>query len=191
TADSTEQVNFGATCEYKKTITYYKSSATAANSTAVSTSGTMTTNGITLSLDFYRDTYALTINRNSTYISSVSGAGTYRWGQSVSISASPATNSKFTTWSQTSGTTTSFASTTTASTTFTMPKSDATIYANGDTTAITIANATYMQDVNSCPSSLATEVTYTLKDKRDNQSYTVAKLTDGMCWMSKNLNIAC
>ncbi|MBQ9181001.1 hypothetical protein IJ135_02835, partial [Candidatus Saccharibacteria bacterium] len=156
----------------------------------VSTSGTMTTSGITLSLDFYRNTYALTINRNTTYISSVSGAGTYRWGQSVSISATPATNSKFTTWSQISGTTSSFASATTVSTTFTMPKSDATIYADGTSSNVTIATATYMQDVNSCPSSLATEVTYTLKDKRDNQEYTVAKLKDGKCWMTKNLNIA-
>ncbi|MBQ9180693.1 hypothetical protein IJ135_01190, partial [Candidatus Saccharibacteria bacterium] len=181
TSDGTEQVNFGATCTYAKTITDYKSSASATNSTAVSTSGTMTTSGITLSLDFYRDTYALTINRNTTYISSVSGAGTYRWGQSVSISASPATNSKFTTWSQTSGTTGSFASTTTASTTFTMSKSAATIYANGESTK------TYIQDyaLATCKTE-ASNNNKTVYDKRDEKSYTVRYINDA-CWMTSNL----
>ncbi|MBQ9180899.1 hypothetical protein IJ135_02270, partial [Candidatus Saccharibacteria bacterium] len=147
----------------------------------VSTSGTMTTSGLTLSLDFYRNTYALTINRNSTYISSVSGAGTYRWGQSVSISASPATNSKFTTWSQTSGTTSSFASSTTASTTFTMPKSAATIYANGESTK------TYIQDyaLATCKTE-ASNNNKTVYDKRDENSYTV-RYINGRCWMITNL----
>jgi uncharacterized protein (TIGR02145 family) len=35
-----------------------------------------------------------------------------------------------------------------------------------------------------------TEVTYTLKDQRDNQDYTIAKLKDGKIWMTKNLNLA-
>ncbi|MBQ9180681.1 hypothetical protein IJ135_01130 [Candidatus Saccharibacteria bacterium] len=182
TSDGTEQVNYKATCTYAKTITDYKSSASATNSTEVSTSGTMTTSGITLSLDFYRDTYALTINRNTTYISSVSGAGTYRWGQSVSISASPATNSKFTTWSQTSGTTSSFASSTTASTTFTMPKSAATIYANGET------SKSYIQDfTKSMCQTQASSGNVTVYDKRDENSYTV-RYINGNCWMTQNLS---
>ncbi|MBQ9180822.1 hypothetical protein IJ135_01875, partial [Candidatus Saccharibacteria bacterium] len=184
TADGTEQVNFGATCTYAKTITDYKSSASATNSTAVSTSGTMTTSGITLSLDFYRDTYALTINRNTTYISSVSGADTYRWGQSVSISASPATNSKFTTWSQTSGTTSSFASATTATTTFTMPKSAATIYADGEATKPYIQDFTLAQ----CQSR-ASSGNVTVVDKRDSKEYTVRYIYDA-CYMTKNLAFA-
>ena len=32
--------------------------------------------------------------------------------------------------------------------------------------------------------------TATLKDKRDNQEYTIAKLKDGNIWMTKNLNLA-
>ena len=55
---------------------------------------------------------------------------------------------------------------------------------------VTIADATYMQDVTSCPDTLVTGQTYTIKDSRDNQSYTVAKLADDKCWMTTNLNLA-
>ena len=54
----------------------------------------------------------------------------------------------------------------------------------------TIANATYMQDVEECPSTLTTGQVYSLKDSRDEQSYNVAKLADGKCWMITNLNLA-
>ena len=57
-------------------------------------------------------------------------------------------------------------------------------------TPVTIADAVYMQDVEECPSTLPTEKTYTLKDSRDEQEYTVAKLKDGKCWMTENLNLA-
>lgn len=56
--------------------------------------------------------------------------------------------------------------------------------------AVTIADASYMQDVTACPSSLEAEKNYTLKDSRDDQDYTVAKLADGKCWMTTNLNLA-
>ena len=55
---------------------------------------------------------------------------------------------------------------------------------------LTIATATYLQDVEACPAYLQTEQVYTLKDKRDEQEYKVAKLKDGKCWMVENLNIA-
>ena len=55
---------------------------------------------------------------------------------------------------------------------------------------LTISNSYYMQDVASCGSSIAVGTTATLRDKRDEQEYTVAKLADGKCWMTKNLNIA-
>ena len=55
---------------------------------------------------------------------------------------------------------------------------------------ISIADAEYLQDVNTCPATLQEEQVYTLKDKRDNQEYKVAKLKDGKCWMVENLNIA-
>ena len=54
----------------------------------------------------------------------------------------------------------------------------------------TIANATYMQEVSSCPDTLTTGQVYSLKDSRDEQSYNVAKLADGKCWMITNLNLA-
>ena len=55
---------------------------------------------------------------------------------------------------------------------------------------VTIADATTMQEVNSCPADLSEEVVYTIKDSRDNQDYKVAKLKDGKCWMVENLNLA-
>lgn len=190
TVESTEQVAYGSTCSYSKSVNYY---------TTQSTSGTMGTSGLTLSLQLPRTTYALTVNRNTAYISSVTGAGTYRWGQSVSISATPATNSKFTSWSQTSGTTSSFGSTTSATTTFTMPKSAATIYADGES-----SKKIYLQDMtlNDCMKNVGTNGNaanigdnITVYDKRtsnyasgDDGDYTV-RYINGQCWMTQNLRI--
>ena len=53
----------------------------------------------------------------------------------------------------------------------------------------TIANATYMQEVGSCPNTLTTGMVYELTDSRDNQTYRVAKLKDGNCWMLQNLKL--
>ena len=64
------------------------------------------------------------------------------------------------------------------------------LYAMWQKDPITIANATYMQEVESCPATLAEEQVYTIKDSRDNQEYKVAKLKDGKCWMVENLNLA-
>ena len=62
----------------------------------------------------------------------------------------------------------------------------------------TIGDLTYMQDFadlseedkNSVLDSMFTETTYILKDERDGQDYTVAKLKDDRVWMTKNLNLA-
>ena len=62
----------------------------------------------------------------------------------------------------------------------------------------TINDLTYMQDFGtiseedlaSVKASMLVEVTYTLKDQRDEQNYTVAKLKDGKIWTTKNLNLA-
>ena len=54
----------------------------------------------------------------------------------------------------------------------------------------TIANATTMQEVEACPASIPMETVYTLADPRDNQTYKVARLKDGKCWMLENLNLA-
>ncbi|MBR0488405.1 hypothetical protein IJJ39_01885 [Candidatus Saccharibacteria bacterium] len=172
-----ETIRYGATCSYSQSYTNYQTESTSATITAATT----------LSLDLPRNTYALTINRNTTYISSVSGAGTYRWGQSISISATAASNSEFTSWSVSSGSTGSFGNASSASTTYTMPKGASTIYANGKTSKI------YMQDLteSSITSILpSTGSTYTVYDKRDDKSYTIAKLADGNYWMTQNLNIA-
>ena len=52
-----------------------------------------------------------------------------------------------------------------------------------------IADATTMQEVGSCPATLTTGMVYQLTDTRDNQTYRVAKLKDGNCWMLQNLKL--
>ena len=80
-----------------------------------------------------RNSYTLTLNKG-TGISSVSGAGTYKYGASASISATASTGYTFTSWSVTSGNTP--ASTTSASTTVTITGTT-TLQANAsDTTGI-------------------------------------------------------
>lgn len=62
----------------------------------------------------------------------------------------------------------------------------------------TITDLEYLQDfanldaenLASVKSSMQQHTTYTLKDKRDEQAYTIAKLNDGKIWMTKNLNLA-
>ena len=62
----------------------------------------------------------------------------------------------------------------------------------------TIDDIVYMQtfgelvstDLESVKNSMIKNTTYTLKDARDEQAYTVAKLEDGKIWMTKNLNLA-
>ena len=62
----------------------------------------------------------------------------------------------------------------------------------------TIEDIAYMQtfaeldivDLASVKSSMATNATYILKDARDEQEYTIAKLADDKIWMTKNLNLA-
>ena len=52
----------------------------------------------------------------------------------------------------------------------------------------TIGNLEYMQDITPEHCANSTEhQTATLKDKRDNETYTIAKLKDGKCWMTQNL----
>ncbi len=62
----------------------------------------------------------------------------------------------------------------------------------------TIEDIVYMQtfselaetDLQSVKDSMVEEHTYTLKDARDEQDYTIAKLKNGKIWMTKNLNLA-
>ena len=62
----------------------------------------------------------------------------------------------------------------------------------------TIEDIAYMQtfgellptDLQTVKDSMEEEHTYILKDARDEQDYTIAKLKDGKIWMTKNLNLA-
>ena len=138
TADGTESVQQGSTCSYSKTVSYYQTK---------STSAVMDGNK-TLSLDLPRNTYTLTVDRDTAYITAVSGAGTYRWGQSISISASVAASSLFNGWTQTAGTASSFGNAGATSTTFTMPKSNATVKANGKIKTFTCTKQYRLQNAN-------------------------------------------
>ena len=164
TSDGSTTALYDGSCSYEKTITDYKGAADAANDTAASTTASNVTSTQTLSLDFYRNTFALTINRNTTAIASTTGAdAAARWGQNVSISANLATGYHFTTWSQTAGTTGSFGSTTSASTTFTMPKSAATIYADGAINTYTCTKQYRLQNADGTyPSSYTSDGTATI-----------------------------
>ena len=174
TEDGSEDVSYSAACTYEKTITDYN------NDTAKSTSATVYNSDVILSLDFPRNTYGLTINKNDTYISSVSGAGTYRWGESVPISATMKSGKEFSSWSQTAGVAGSFSDASSASTYFTMPKSNATIYADGE-------GYVYIQDfTNAMCQELASSGNYMVVDIRDSNDYTVRRLGDN-CWMTQNL----
>jgi hypothetical protein len=153
TTDSTESIQQGLSCSYSKSVSYYQ---------AKSTSAVMDGNK-TLSLDLPRNTYTLTVNRDTSYVSAASGAGTYRWGQSVSISATVTTNGVFNGWTQTAGTASSFGNANTASTTFTMPKSNATIKANGKIKTFTCTKRYRLQNADGTyPSSYASAGTETI-----------------------------
>lgn len=160
TGDGTEQVLYGDTCNYSKTVTNYKNSASGTNNSTASTSGTMGTSGLTLQLSFYRNTYALTVSAG-TNTSSPTGGGTYRWGQTVAVGVTKSSNVTCTsyatpTWTQ-SGTAGTFSSTSGTSVNFTMGKGAATVTATStasnvaqtitlsrsNASSITIAGTTY------------------------------------------------
>ena len=77
-------------------------------------------------------------------------------------------------------------------------KIDLTFAATANSRPISIYDVVYMQDFkeasdsdkSSILSSMTEGTSYPLKDSRDNQDYTVAKLFDGNIWMTKNLNLA-
>ena len=53
------------------------------------------------------------------------------------------------------------------------------------------ADATYMQDVNGCPSTVVEGQEYTLTDRGESsKSYKVARLADNKCWMTSNYNVS-
>ena len=190
-ADGTEQINYGSTCSYSKSVSDYKNSADGTNDAQATISGVMDENNLTLSLDLYRNTFGLTINRNATYVNNASATTEavhtvnnvpyYRWGQVVDVSALTTSCNGFTGWTQ-SGTVGIFANTNSATTTFTMNKGATTISANG--------TKYYLQDLTSASlASLLPDVGYkiTACDKRDESEYGVAKQLDGKYWLLDNL----
>ncbi len=125
----TETINYGGSCSYTKTITNYRGASNAANGAQGSTSASNISADTTLSLDFYRNTYSLTVSAGSN-TSDPTGSGTYRWGYAVPVSVTKNTDITCTsygtpTWATTAGT----APAAGASTSFTMPTSNATITA--------------------------------------------------------------
>ena len=148
------------------TFTLSISSATPTTTTAsTSTSMTITINRSSPS--------STTAQYGSTSLSSKSSSGTTITG-TISLSAGTYTLTVTATWN---------------GKTYTATKSSAFTVKAGD-----MSSATYMQDVtqamcaNSTPYSTGSKQ-YTLKDKRDNNSYTIRKLADGNCWMVQNLRL--
>ncbi|MBQ6375998.1 hypothetical protein IJJ37_03695, partial [Candidatus Saccharibacteria bacterium] len=132
TTEDPVTVAYGGSYTYSKSVTDYKNSASGTNNAGASTSASNVTADQTLSLDFYRNTYTLTVTA-STNTSSATGGGTYRWGQTATVGVTKATDVTCTTyatptWTQ-SGTTGTFSSTSGASVNFTMGKGNATVTA--------------------------------------------------------------
>ena len=149
-----------------------------------------TTNNATYTLypHFTINKHTVTVNKG-TGISSTSGSNTYNYGSLVTISATPASGYKFSSWTVNSGGVTLSPNTTTSSATFTMPDNDVAITANG------VVNKVYFQTAGSC-STIPVGTTGTLTDSRDNQEYTVYRFgssaPSGMsnyCLMTKDLSL--
>ena len=104
--------------------------ATPASPTSATTTFTMTDSNVVVTANATINSYTVTINKG-TGIGSVTGAGTYNYGSTVNISASPSSGYKFKNWTVNSGGITP-ASTTSASTTFTMPDNAVTLTATGE-----------------------------------------------------------
>ncbi len=134
--DTAEAILHGASCSYSKTVTDYKNAANGTNGAAAYASASNVTTAQTLSLDFYRNTYALTVTAGSN-TSTSTGAGTYRWGDTAIIGVTKANNVTCTSYAAptlaqdtatgTIGTATNSGNVYTN--TYTMPKSNATVTA--------------------------------------------------------------
>ena len=129
TTEDPVTVAYGGSYTYSKSVTDYKNSASGTNNAGASTSASNVTADQTLSLDFYRNTYTLTVTA-STNTSSATGGGTYRWGQTATVGVTKATDTTCITyatptWTASTGTAPSAG----ASSSYTMPKSNATVTA--------------------------------------------------------------
>ncbi|MBR3172859.1 InlB B-repeat-containing protein, partial [Candidatus Saccharibacteria bacterium] len=97
---------------------------------------------------------------------------------------------EFDSWAKTSGQGT-LSSTTASNPSFTIGIGNGTVTVTGKKSCSTVTFSGYMQDLSSSTvAGACIGSTGTMKDKRDDKQYTVAKLNDGKLWMTTNLNIA-
>ena len=106
------------------------------NTEKTQTTTTMSANGTTINLYYSRNTYVLTLSKNEN-IQSATGDGTYKWGQSVTINATVATQTGYTyTWNKWESNNTSLlANQTSRQVTITMPVGNVTLKATATKTA--------------------------------------------------------
>ena len=166
--DGTEAIAYNGTCSYSKTVTDYKNAANGTNGAAASTSASNMTSAQTLSLDFYRNTYSLTVSAGSN-TSAATGGGTYRWGQTATVGVTKAANVTCTTyatptWTQ-SGTAGTFSATSGTSVNFTMGKGNATVTAAS--TASNVAQTITFKTSN------ATSISLNGTSKTNNQTMSI------------------
>lgn len=87
---------------------------------------TMPSSAVTITANFTPKSYLITLVESPSGCGTVTGGGTYSYGSTVNITATPEPGYIFTRWNTTAGT---IANSTSASTTFTVPNSTATITA--------------------------------------------------------------
>mgnify|MGYP000431267170 CR=1 FL=1 len=106
------------------------------NTEKTQTTTIMSANGTTINLYYSRNTYVLTLSKNAN-IQSATGDGTYKWGQSVTINATVATQTGYTyTWNKWESNNTSLlANQTSRKVTITMPVGNITLKATATKTA--------------------------------------------------------
>ena len=182
--DTTEQVAYGSTCSYTKSVTNY-TGVSGTNSQSASTSGTMGTSGLTLQLDFYRNTYRINVTNSNT----TSGASslTIRYGGSATVTVTPSSGYYLSGVSCPSGYTCSGYNTGISYTS----QQTVTVTNNGTTSGGTLSFTgtiakLYLQNLSY---STCTATAKTAYDNRDEQAYTIQRLADGRCWMMTNLNL--
>ena len=173
------------TCINNPTWTVVSGGVTLSTSSGTSTSFTMPDNDVSIRVTSSRKTYRI-------YYYSNGGSGTMSYTTATcGVATSLRTNTftrdgyNFLGWSSSSSAT---SATYTDGQSVTLTRTSAlSLYAVWEVSIITIANATYLQDVEACPDTVTLEAEYYLKDKRDNQEYRVSRLADGNCWMTQNL----
>lgn len=198
-----QTVTIGVTKTANETCYSYSTptwSRTNGSGTLNSTSGTsvtftMGTSNATVTATNSRSNINQTITfRTSGGASSITLNGTSRTnGQTMSIacgtynlSGSFSSGYGFSSWSATAG---RIGSTSTLSTTYRVT-GPATITLTGKQLVNYLDDVTYMQDLTATQCSGSSDgAIATLRDRRDNNSYTIAKI-NGNCWMTQNLRLA-